>query len=114
MGTGDVLREAREKKLLKTAENIRSRVGEAVLTLDDYVTDPRDTEAYIKEVRLRIRFDDEGDVQGIVKREGENGKEIAFHNGDSLAQTLQGLANRMRNGSLKFREDKPYGARNGD
>lgn len=109
MGTGDNLREARERKLLKAAETLIERLGEAVLHVDEYIRDPADGEHYISELRFRVRYDAEGDVLGVIKAETGAGKVIAFQSGDTVAEVLRGIVNRLRNGSLQWREDKPYG-----
>ncbi len=111
MGTGDNVREAQQKRLLKAAESYVCRLGESVMYLALAVEDPPGGERWLKEIRFKVRYGVEGDVLVIVKAEGGSGNEIAFHSGDRLDDACQGLASRLRNGSLKWREDKPYGER---
>lgn len=109
MSADKVLTEVRERKLLRRAMKLQERMGESVLTLDDYITDTGGHNRYVVEIRFKVRYADEGDILIVVKRAGEGGKEIAFHSADTLGEAVISLANRMRNGSLKWREDKPYG-----
>lgn len=107
--SGDkIIAEARERKLLKTAETLVGRYGEALLTLQDHIEDPRESHDYITEVRLRVRYGSEGDILVILKAEGARGKTIAFHSGDTVPECVQQVANRLKNGSLKWKEDIPY------
>lgn len=108
MGTGDNLREARNRRLLKQAEGLRERIGEAVLTIEDFVNDPRDANMHITEVRLTVRYGEVGDILVVVKRTDGDKKEIAFHSADTVSEAVSGLASRLRNGSLSWREDTPY------
>jgi hypothetical protein len=47
----------------------------------------------------------------IVKAETPEGNIIAFHGGEDLASVVIGLVNRLDNGSIKWKEDKPYDER---
>jgi len=109
MGTGDIAREAKEARLLKAAEGHVSRVGESVMYLALCVEDPPGGERWLKEIRFKVRYGAEGDVLVVVKAEGGEGNQVSFHSGDRLDDVVVGLANRLRNDSLKWREDKPYG-----
>lgn len=108
MGTGDNLREARERKLLKQAESMRARIGESILTIEDHIHDPREGQMHLNEVRLTVRYDSVGDVLAMLKRSDGTVKEVAFHSADTISEVVSGIASRLRNGSLKWREDKPY------
>ena len=108
MGTGDIAREAKEARLLKAAEGHVARVGDAVMYLALCVEDPPGGDRWLKEIRIKVRYGEEGDVLVVVKAEGSEGNQVAFHSGDRVDDVVIGLANRLRNGSLKWREDKPY------
>ncbi len=109
MGTGDNAREAQEARLLQSAERHVCRVGEALMYLALCVEDPPGGERWLKEIRLKVRYGSEGDVLAVIKAEGTEGEQVAFNSGDRLDDVIVGLASRMRNGSLKWREDRPYG-----
>lgn len=62
-------------------------------------------------VELRIKCD-VADVEGvlvIIKGTHEHKEVVAFHRDDDVVNALRGVGNRLRNGSLKWREEKPYG-----
>lgn len=102
---------ARHRTSIAAADRMMRRWGEALEHLDRHVMETPDEEHYITEVRLRVRYDDAGDVLAIVKADGPGGKGIAFHSDATPATALVGLVARLNNGSLKWREDKPYGDR---
>ncbi len=108
MGTGDIAREAKEKRLLKAAATHVGRVGESAMYLAQCVEDPPGGERWLKEIRFKVRYGEEGDVLVVLKAEGSEGNQVAFHSGDRVDDVIIGVAARLRNGSLKWREDKPY------
>lgn len=59
---------------------------------------------------VRITFKAPGDVNGewlgIITAQSENGGVVAFHSGDGFVSTVEGLLNRLNNGSLKWKEDE--------
>lgn len=111
MGTGDNARDVRERRLIKAAESYRERLGECVMLLDDYVRGERGDGEFLTEIRLKIRYETEGDILVVLKRAHEGDKEIAFHSADNVAEAVKGAVNRMLNGSLTWREDEPYEGR---
>lgn len=108
MGTGDQRLEAREKKYhAKMAQQI-ARKGEVLLDIDDQVDNPRDSGIRYTDLRVKLEVGDGEEVLAIIKRERDGLKEIAFHYGPSVGTVLEGLVGRMKNGSLKWKEDVPY------
>lgn len=110
MGTGDRRIEEREAASQRAATNMLTRIGVSAEKLDRHIIETPDDTHYISQICFKVRFDDVGDILGIIKADGPDGKTIAFHNGDSIAAVLSGLASRLDNGTLKWREDKPYGS----
>lgn len=109
MGTGDIAREAQEKRLLKAASTYIGRLGEAVMYLEQYIQDPKDDTTFITHISFKVRYGSEGDILAVLRAETGEGKVVAFHSGDRLDDVVLGLASRLRNGSLRWREDTPYG-----
>jgi len=76
----------------------------------------RACEAEAKAGRLITRITIRGVVtQGagllvILAASGDDGATVAFHNVDEVSTMWRGLANRMRNGSLKWRPDEYAGS----
>jgi hypothetical protein len=65
----------------------------------------------LTELRFKCDPEDDQGVLAIVK--GYQGSQwfVAFHRADSLATCVAEVGNRLRNGSLKWREDTPYESR---
>lgn len=100
----------REDSATKAAARLVAKLGARVEQLDRYIQDPPDNERFITEVRFKVRYGDVGDVLGVLKADTPDGKVIAFHSDDTVAEVLSGLVNRLNNGSIKWREDTPYGS----
>lgn len=108
MGTGSDALEARESRYHKKMAKQIAKKGEVLLDLDDQVSDPRDDGVRYTELRVKLDIGEGEEVLGIMKREGPEGKQITFHYGQSIGVVLEGLVARLKNGTLKWREDKPY------
>lgn len=99
---------AREEASKVAAKRLLTKLGSKVEQLDRFATEAPSGDYYITEVRFKVRYDTVGDVLGIIKIEGENGKQIAFHSDDTISEALGGMVNRLVNGTLKWKEDIPY------
>jgi len=97
----------------RAAESLLNRLGVRLEQLDRFVDDPPDGETFITEVRFKVNAAWDGGVLMIVKATINGEKVIGFHGDDGLAETLAGGVNRLSNGSMKWKEDKPYGSSNG-
>lgn len=102
------LQQDREDASRKAAKNLLMKLGARLEQLDRWVAETPDDAHYITEVRFKVRYGTVGDVLAMVKATGPAGKEIAFHSDDTITEALSGLVSRLANGSLKWREDKPY------
>lgn len=111
MGTGDITREAQEKRLLKAASTYIGRLGESIMYLDQQINDPHDDVTFISHINFKVRYGSEGDILVVVRALSGKEKIVTFHSGDRLDDVVLGLASRFRNGSLKWKEDKPYGSK---
>ena len=89
-----------ERMLLKQARPI--------MILSDRTDGQRHPDYTLKEVRVRAPAELSGEWLGIVKADFDGTPCIGFHGGDSLLDCLKGLASRLNNGSMKWREDQ-YG-----
>lgn len=95
----------------RAAANLLSNLGVRVEQLDRLIMEGTDDATFITEVRFKMAGDEFEEVLGIVKTNGPHGKQIAFHYAPSLVEALSGIVNRLNNGTLKFKEDKPYADR---
>lgn len=60
----------------------------------------------IKAIRFVARGGATGEWLGVITCETENGAVVAFHSGDGFVNVVEGLCNKVVNGSLKWREDE--------
>jgi len=65
-------------------------------------------DVYIESMTIRGSIGEGGDLLIVIRAISDEGKVVAFHNVDDSTTMWVGLANRMRNGSIKWKEDQ-YG-----
>lgn len=106
----DEVHGAREDKNRKGAERLIERIGRAIVRLDVWAMESPDDERYVVGINIKVRYDDQGDVLIVVRADAANGPEVAFNTGDTISAALTGLANRLDNRTLKWREDTPWEA----
>ena len=61
---------------------------------------------YVKRVSIKGTWSTNTDMLVIITAAGPEGPLVAFHNVDDVFGLWRGLGNRMRNGSLKWRDDE--------
>lgn len=107
--TADVVaREAKYNASQKAANNLLRKLGARLEMLDRWVSDPPSGDLFIVEVRFMVRYSTVGDVLAVIKGVSGGEKVIAFHSDDTVTEALTGMVNRLNNGTLKWKEDKPY------
>jgi len=102
---------AKYEASLRAAERYVKKLGMALERLDVWVTECPDDEHYVTGVNIKVRFDSVGDVLIMVKADSAEGDVLAFHAADSLSACVLGLANRLDNGNIVWRQDIPYDQR---
>jgi len=108
MGTGDRKQDDKTQLAIRRAQALIRRYGECLLVIQEYIEGARGDGDFVVELRFKARYALEGDMLVVVKAEGEQGERIAFHSAGTLPEAVQGVANRLMNGDLKWKEDKPY------
>lgn len=108
MGNGDWLQGDREEASKRAAARLLSKLGTRLEQLDRFIQEVPDDDTHITEVRFKVRYSTVGDVLGVVKADTSKGKQIAFHSDDTVSEALVGIVNRLNNGTLVWKEDKPY------
>jgi len=93
----------------RAAARMMTKLGLKLEQLDRWIEDPPDGETFITELRFKMGGGWDGGILAIVKTDGGEGKRIGFHVGDTLADALVGMVNRLENGSIKWKEDTGYG-----
>lgn len=97
---------------IRAADRLLARMGKRLEQLDRWADDPPDGETWITEVRFKTGSAFDEGVLAMIKVERGAEKLLAFHVADGLGEALVGLVSRLENGTLKWKEDKPYDERN--
>lgn len=84
-------------------------IASGVLYIETYQGDIQEERPTLTEVRLKCDPDDEEGVLVILKGYMGSQEYVAFHRDSTISAALTGAGNRLRNGSLAWREEKPYG-----
>lgn len=84
------------------------KVGMRVLNIDRFIDKGVDDKIVVRAIKFRA-----GNVPGaewlvVITAYSPGGPIVAFHSGDGFRETLVGLASRLSNGSLKWKDDQ-YG-----
>ncbi len=92
-------------------DKILGGIARGVLNVEDYIDSIQEDRPTLTELRIKCDPDDDQGVLVILK--GYVGAQwmIAFHRDATFSDAIRGAGNRLRNGDLKWREDKPYDAR---
>lgn len=80
----------------------------AVTYFERYLEEIQEERPTLTEVRVKCDPDDDEGVLVILKGYVGNVKYIAFHREATYSAAVTGAGNRLRNGSLKWREDLGY------
>ena len=92
----------------RAAANMLSTLGVRVEQLSRYIDDPHDGETWITSIQFKMNHGYDGSVLAIVKCTQGGAKVVGFHSDESFHETVSGLGARLMNGTMKWREDKPY------
>ncbi len=104
-------REAKFEASERAAARVLQRLATRVEQLARFIDDPPDGDTWIKSIQFKMNAGWDGGVLAIVKAEVGGELQVGFHGEDTFDECLMGLASRMANGSMKWKEDMPYEAR---
>jgi len=105
-------REAVFEASRRAAERTMTKLAVKVEQLARLVEDPEDSATFITSIQFKMNAGWDGGCMAIVKASVGSEKKVGFHSEDALDTCLVGLANRIANGTMKWREDTPYGSDN--
>lgn len=74
--------------------------------IEQYITTYAEDEIYIQGMSIRVPQDIGEDYFVVVRASTVDGSKVAFHNAAEFGDLIIGLANRMQNKSLKWKDDK--------
>ncbi len=84
------------------------KASEALMSLEDTLSWYEDEEKWVYSIRVSMPSEDRDEYLGVIKASGVEGDQIAFHQGGTYLETLVGVAQRLKNRTLKWRDDE-YG-----
>lgn len=82
------------------------KIGVAISRLERWCSTDVPEGVYVKSIRLRAPQNPEGEWLAVVSISTENGGKVGFHSAEDLTAVLSGLSNRLRNGSIKWKDDE--------
>jgi hypothetical protein len=84
------------------------RLAEAITDFERQADRLSESDLLITSMTIRCPGFDRGDYLLVLRGTTPDGAVVAFHNAPTLWETLEGAVNRLKNGSLKWKEDQ-YG-----
>jgi len=81
------------------------RQSEALLGFEDDVRRLDEADMFILTVSVRFPHGDRSEYLAVVRVDGAGGRRVGFHNAPTYLETLVGVVNRLKNGSMRFKED---------
>jgi hypothetical protein len=94
-------RDAAEDKLI-------SQLGGTIVGADNTLRRQMEYDLDIQTITFKVSPAARSDVLVIVKGIWEGQKVVAFHNAPTFWEATKGVLDRIKNRSLKFKEDTPY------
>lgn len=82
------------------------KLGNKLIDLEVAVSKLHEDGVTVKMIKLKASPNPNGDWLAIVTASTENGEVVAFHSSDDLSSTITGVGAKLRNGSLKWKEDE--------
>lgn len=107
-------REERAAASERAATRMLTQLAVRVEQLSRFIDDPPDGETFLTSIQFKVGGGWDDGVLAIVKAHVGGIAVVGFHGDDTLMECLRGLGNRIVNGSMKWKEDRPYGERTGD
>ena len=105
-GEADARKSARSDKAYSTW---LLGIAEGVTRTEKYIEDIQEERPTLTEVKIKCDPDDERGVLVILKGYLGSQAYVAFHRDGTYSAALTGVGNRLRNGSLRWKEDAGYG-----
>ena len=93
---------------LIAADRRKEELESSVAKLSEWLENPGDGETYVTQLTVKPNWGDDGDCFVIMKALIGGEKRIAFHGGNVLSDAIIGVMKRLLNGTMKWKEDKPY------
>lgn len=63
-------------------------------------------ETYVTGISFRFPHDDRLEYLAVVRVDGHAGRQVGFHNAPTFLEVVTGTVERLKNNSLRFKEDE--------
>lgn len=81
------------------------KIGQGVGDIDRYLSIGHADQPELYELRIKCDAADDQGYLVVAKGLGEDGYVVAFHRGETVVEAVTGVAARLKNHTLKWRED---------
>jgi len=82
------------------------RLAETLMEFESVSDRLWEEEVYIFGVSIRFPADDRPEYLAVVRVGGVAGKQVGFHSAPTFAEVVSGVIQRLKNRTLKFKEDE--------
>lgn len=89
----------------KAFRKMQEGLAQAIFYIDQYREEVQEERATLTSFIVKCDYDDEAGVLLVIKGYEGSTWRVSFHRGTTVTEALTGLGNRLRNGSLKWRDD---------
>ena len=96
-------------KKKQNGDGVEARVGGELLWLGTHA-DVLPGEVMLLEIRLKLSYDDGREHMAVVKAVVEGVQAVGFVSAPELDTLVHLVAAKLMNGTMKWREDRPYGS----
>lgn len=87
-------------------ERILVRLGSQLSNLDHVLEQMTGDDVWVRSLTIRLWTQENEEHLVVVKADTAEGAVVAFHSAATLAELVDGLVNRCRNKSLRWKEDQ--------
>jgi len=98
-----------EDKYEREFRRYAGRIGLVMMALDEMMDAKEFDEMNIREIRVKQNSDGSPGVLVVVKAVVEGRMLVGFSQGMTTSEAVSSAVERIKNNSMKWREDKPYG-----
>lgn len=99
-----------EAKYAREFSRYASRIGLVMMALDEMMDVKEFEEMNIREIRVKQNSDGSPGVLVVVKAIEDGRLLVGFSQGMTTSEAVSSAVERIKNNSMKWKDDKPYGA----
>ena len=89
-----------------SVERVMMKTARSLYMTDQRVSDDLPNRVNLRQLRIKAPAQIGGEWFAVVTAYLEDAPVVAFHSGSSFVSTIEGVCNRINNGSLKWKDDE--------